>query len=108
MGYYSKVAIALNEDHWKQLVERVKKADLNNDWLKRFVNNPRGVMETPDEKYVLLTTECKWCTLFPEIHLIESFLRRHRHSFIRIGESTDDIETDFMVEDDEGVDEEFY
>lgn len=112
MGYRSDVAIVLTQKHYNLLFEAANNADLpkiSKDWLIEFLSDTKK-QNVGRKTYVLITEE--WITwdsyVYPEIGFIEDFLRTHKHAFIRIGESDDDVESEFKIEDNEGRDENFY
>lgn len=106
MGYRSEVAIVLWKPDYKEMI---KKAPQD---IKEQIKNcfTIGEFETPDETYVCMYHD--WIKWFPEVdagqEYIKNFLDSHRHSFVRLGEDTDDTETDNIAHDSRGSDEEFY
>ena len=103
----SKVALVLWEPDYEELEARLRN---NCDAQTCDVFDEYGVFETPDEKYVCLYADyTKWNTWddYTAESFVMSFIKDIRHSYIRVGESVDDIDIDFKTWDDRGSDEEF-
>jgi hypothetical protein len=112
MGYLSDVQIVLLKSDYTELINKLEsKADYSYLYLAEIFKDSAKEMTTPDETYVMFGTNLiggiKWYISYPEIALVEDYLSKHRHSFIRIGEAMDDIEIDNKSEDEWGCDEEF-
>ena len=106
MGYRSDVAFVLWKPDFEELVKRMRKVD--EDWANYLVGNAK-YMTTPDKTYVKSSFEwVMWFDRYEWVDCINSFLREVRHAFIEIGEDTDDIIVRHTIEDDRGVDDEFY
>ena len=106
MGYRSDVAFVLWKPDFEELVKRMRKVDEN--WANYLVGNAK-YMTTPDETYVKSSFEwVKWYDDYEWVDCINSFLREVRHAFVEIGADNDDIIVYHTIEDDRGVDEEFY
>ena len=106
MGYRSDVAFVLCKYDFDRLVDEMKVVD--SSMAECLVDNAK-YMTTPDEVYVKSTFEWyKWYDEYKEVDLINKFLSKTRHTFVRIGEDADDTVVDIVSEDERGVDEEFY
>ena len=105
MKYESEVAIILWDRDYKTLNEKLKERGLKTcDNLFKQI----GTVTTPDESYICMySPRIVWESRIEEIGVIKCFLRKYRHSFIRIGEDIDDIEESTESQDWRGVDGEF-
>lgn len=106
MGYRSDVAFVLWKPDFEELVKRMRKVD---EYWANYLEGNAKYMTTPDETYVKSSFEwVKWYDEYEWVDCINSFLREVRHAFVEIGEENDDIIVYHTIEDDRGVDEEFY
>lgn len=107
MGYRSDVTMVLWKPHFDELIKGLSAKE---EWKYLADIFKRNAKEgtTPDETYVMTSVDCfKWYSEYDEIDFVERFLNKHRHSFIRIGETVEDIEIDNKSWDEWGSDEEF-
>lgn len=106
MGYRSDVAFVLWKPDFDELVKRLRKVD---ETQATVLEGNAKYMTTPDEVYVKSSFEwVKWYDGYDWVDCINSFLRKVRHAFVEIGEDNNDITVRHNIEDDRGVDEEFY
>lgn len=109
MARESKVNLVLWKPDYEELAEKLKN---NCDKQLCDVFDREGEWETPDETYVLLQTDwTKWYEndeeYFPEVKFIMDFIKTHRHAYVRFGDEQGEVETDYLFEDENGIDEEF-
>lgn len=96
MSYYSDVAFILyKEDH-----EELKKigSDLKMDDRPFFMLYPDKLIDfiVEDKRYVFCEYDCiKYYKEREDVKAFKDFLSKHSHSFVRLGETIDDTETDF-------------
>ena len=88
MGYRSEVAIAIENEAFKELLEKAKaenKSDLE-------LIQSASIYRT-DKFTTLYFTWMKWYEGYEDVEFVESFIREIPHVFKRIGEDYDDIES---------------
>ncbi len=109
MSYYSKIKIALTEYDYDKVQQGCHKA-LDSDkyreqFKKLFQNRWEFVKDNEDNVYIIIVNDSvQWDTSNPAVSYMADFLKKNRHSFIRVGEDVGDIEVDILNEDEDGVD----
>ena len=88
MGYRSDVAIAIENEAFKELLEKAK---AENDDAFEFIQ--RASIYRTDKFTTLYFEWVKWYEDYEDVQFIESFIRKIPHVFKRIGEDYDDIES---------------
>ena len=97
MGYYSDVAYALHKDDYDRMIQEAKdtaREEYNRD-IEMFLTTGAETTVNEEEGIVAMKwTFVKWYDYFPEVRFISDFLANNDvdYSFIRIGESDDDLE----------------
>lgn len=92
MGYRSEVSIVLLEEDYNKLLDEAKPL-LEQDPYCVLHREPVRRFKWGSENYIhLYWGAVKWYQGMDDIDFVERFLRDHEHSYIRIGEDSEDIE----------------
>lgn len=101
MGYHSEVAIVMTDEHYGEFMELADK--IEDVRLRRDVHNLlkcANTIKAPDDYTVIHWDWIKWYNdIYPEVTWIENNLIAP-YGKVRIGEESNDIETDYVTIND--------